>query len=138
MPYQSCDEQENLKTHHSNEKPEHKMPSSDVTFLAQLIQSMKQDMQSVQSKVREFKHNITAQVSHIQSQTWSQNRTAPAHHHVQVDQSAANNQMQHYYQQNLAANHAKLNQPSNPEQGLHLQYPHQLTLHQNWNQQPVN
>ena len=137
MPYQSRDEQENQKIHHSNEKPEHKMPSSDMTFLTQLIQSMKQDMQSVQSEVREFKHNITAQVSHIQSQTWSQNRTAPTHHHVQVDQSAATNQMQHY-QQNLAANHAKLNQPNNPEQGLHLQYPHQLTLHQNWNQQPVN
>ena len=124
-----------VNSHHNIQTPENHnrgTPRSDLSFLVELIQSMKQDMQNVKSEVREFKQNVTTQVSNIHPQVWSQSPAIPTSQHVQIDQSSAVNQV-HQNQQSAPVNHVQQNQPSHPEQGSHLQHPHQMILPQHWN-----
>ena len=109
-------------SHHNpqlHENPDSGSSQNGMTFLVGLIQSMKQDMQNFKSEVREFKQNISTQVSQTQPHMWQHSHIVPVPQHVQVDQSATTHQVQQ-------------NQPSYPE---HQQYPQQLVLHPQWKPQ---
>ena len=111
-----------INLHQNSNQPKsqnQEAPQSGLAFLAELIQSMKQDMMNVQTEVREFKTNISAQVHQYQSQS----QMMPPPQQTQVDQTAATNQMQQC-QQNLAMH---------PEQTSQLQYSHPVMLLPSWN-----
>lgn len=70
----------------------------DRAFLVNLLQSMRLDMQTqLQTQVQDMQKNIFSQVSQMQHQMWQPRQIMHTPQHVQIDQNAARNQMQHHH-----------------------------------------
>jgi len=95
-------------THNQTSNTENK----ELTFLVDLIQSMKKDMTTVNLEMQEFKRNIMNRVSHIQHQMWQPT------HFIQNPQAGTNQVLQ-----NPTA-------PSLQVQNHPQQLNHQIQVHQ--------
>jgi hypothetical protein len=102
LPWKSQEEAQN--------QPAAKVDNVNVrSFLEDLVQSLRKDIQVNQKEMREFKHTITQQVSQIHHNLpqYQQvhidptvahhqiHQNHPQHHQVQIDPSSTHNQMQH-------------------------------------------
>ena len=70
----------------------------DRAFLVNLLQSMRLDMQTqLQTQVQDMQKHIFSQVSQMQHQMWQPGQIMHTPQHVQIDQNAARNQIQHQH-----------------------------------------